>query len=248
MPQQTNNMQGPRIRFDNLSLELGNTQILDKVSFEVAAGSVHCVIGANGGGKTSLLRSLLGQMPHRGQIHIDWQDNQTIGYVPQQLDFDKTLPISVMDFMTMICQRRPVFFGTRADKRELIEAALERVGLIGKRKRKLGSLSGGERQRVLFAQALIPQPALLILDEPSTGLDVDGAERMEQILEEFKTAGATILWVNHDIGQVFRLADRLTYINREVLLDGPPKEQLRSQRGQQIYPTLNQFSSMEAAG
>jgi len=96
-------MQGPSIEFQNVNLTLGNTRILEDVTFSVRAGEIHCIVGANGGGKTSLIRSMLGQMPHSGEISINWHDNQTIGYVPQTLEFDKTLPVTVLDFMGLTC-------------------------------------------------------------------------------------------------------------------------------------------------
>lgn len=231
-------MNGPAIEFEHVSLALGNTRILEDVSFEVAAGAIHCIIGANGGGKTSLVRSMLGQMPHTGRIAIHWRDNRTIGYVPQTLDFDKTLPITVRDFMAMTCQRRPVFLGvSRANGRQ-IDTALERVGLAGKGRLKMGGLSGGERQRVLFAQALIPEPALLVLDEPLTGLDLSGKGVIERAIADFASAGGTVIWVNHDIVQVNEVADTLTYIDRRVLLNGAPGEVLSSGTALELFPTL----------
>jgi zinc transport system ATP-binding protein len=220
-------VRGPAIAFDDVSLALGATQILDGVSFTVAAGEIHCLIGPNGGGKTSLVRALLGQMPHSGKIAIAWHDGRTVGYVPQALDFDKTLPVTVDDFMALICEpRRPAFVGASKTKRALAGAALERVGLDGKRKRKLGSLSGGERQRVLFAQALIPPPALLVLDEPMTSMDEVGAERFAALIEELSNDGVTVLWIAHDLAQVRAMADTVTCVNRRVLLSGPPVEVL----------------------
>ena len=88
-------MQGPAIEFERVNLTLGATSILEDVSFNVEAATLHCIVGANGGGKTSLVRSLLGQMPHSGRISIEWRDGRVIGYVPQSLDFDKSLPITV---------------------------------------------------------------------------------------------------------------------------------------------------------
>jgi zinc transport system ATP-binding protein len=220
-------MRGPAIRVERVSLALGNTQILDGVTFAVAAGEVHCLIGPNGGGKTSLVRALLGQMPHSGEIAIEWGDGRTVGYVPQALDFDKTLPVTVDDFMAMICQRRrPAFLGLSRANRALADAALERVALVGKRKRKLGSLSGGERQRVLFAQALIPPPGLLVLDEPMTSMDEVGAERFATLIRNLARDGVTVLWIAHDLAQVREMADSVTCINRRVLFSGPPREVL----------------------
>lgn len=239
-------MQGPSIEFADVGLRLGNTQILSNISFGVSAGSVHCIIGANGGGKTSLIRSLLGQMPHTGRITINWSSSRVIGYVPQTLDFDKTLPVTVSDFLAMTTQRRPIFLGVRRAQRELIEGALTRVGLAGKGTYKLGSLSGGERQRVLFAQAMLPEPALLVLDEPMTGLDVEGHEILEQAIVAFAQAGGTVVWINHDILKVHAVADALTYIDREVLLDGPPHETLASESAARLYPSLARLEQASA--
>ena len=202
------------------------------------AGTIHCIVGANGGGETSLVRSLLGQMPHTGRIAIEWGEGRVIGYVPQALDFDKSLPITVRDFMAMTCQRRPVFLGIAGARRLAIEAALERLGLKDKLRTRLGSLSGGERQRVLFAQALIPEPALLVLDEPMTGLDLAGKEILERAITSFVKGGGTALWINHDIVQVHELADALTYVNRTVLLDGAPCGVLATGAAVELFPTL----------
>jgi zinc transport system ATP-binding protein len=232
-------MQGPSIEFAGVNLTLGSTHILEDVSFRIRAGTIHCIVGANGGGKTSLIRSLVGQMPHSGRIDINWKDGHVIGYVPQQLDFDKSLPITVLDFMAMTCQRRPVFMGVPRERRRQIESVLARLGLAGKLKSKLGSLSGGERQRVLFAQAMIPEPALLVLDEPMTGLDLAGKEILERAIRDFARAGGTVVWINHDIVQVNEVADALTYINRKVLLDGAPRDVLASGAAAQLFPTLS---------
>jgi len=231
-------VRGPAIEFDGVGLSLGNTEILRGVTFKVRAGTIHCIVGANGGGKTSLVRSLLGQMPHTGRISVQWGEGRVIGYVPQALDFDKSLPITVRDFMAMTCQRRPVFLGVARARRAEIEAAVERLGLKDKLKTRLGSLSGGERQRVLFAQALIPEPALLVLDEPMTGLDLAGKEILERAIAAFVKAGGTALWINHDIVQVHELADALTYVNRTVLLDGAPREVLVTGAAAELFPTL----------
>ncbi len=231
-------MQGPSIEFEDVNLTLGNTRILQDINFAIRAGEIHCIIGANGGGKTSLIRSMLGQMPHSGKITINWHESRVVGYVPQLLEFDKTLPVTVLDFMGMTCQNRPIFLGVARSRRSQIDEVLDRVGMIGKSKTKLGSLSGGERQRVLFAQALTPEPALLVLDEPMTGLDVHGREILERAIVEFTDAGGTAIWINHDIAQVNEIANTLTYIDREVLLDGAPRQVLASGAAARLFPTL----------
>ena len=231
-------MQGPAIEFERVNLTLGATSILEDVSFNVEAATLHCIVGANGGGKTSLVRSLLGQMPHSGRISIEWRDGRVIGYVPQSLDFDKSLPITVRDFLAMTTQRRPVFLGVSPARRAEIERTLARLGLAGKLQAKLGSLSGGERQRVLLAQALIPEPALLVLDEPTTGLDVAGKEILESTIVEFVKAGGTAVWINHDIGQVSKIADAVTYVDRKVLLNGAPRDVLAGGAAARLFPSL----------
>jgi zinc transport system ATP-binding protein len=128
--------------------------------------------------------------------------------------------------------------GVPRDRRRQIESVIARLGLAGKLKSKLGSLSGGERQRVLFAQAMIPEPALLVLDEPMTGLDLAGKEILECAIRDFARAGGTVVWINHDIVQVNEIADGLTYINRRVLLDGAPRDVLASGAAAQLFPTL----------
>lgn len=220
-------MRGPAVSFANVSLSLGGTAVLERVSFEVQSGEIHCIIGPNGGGKTSLVRSLLGEMPVSGRISIAWHDaSTTVGYVPQALDLDRTLPVTVNDFMALIRQRRPAFFGLAARHRAEVAAALERVGLAGKGARKLGDLSGGERQRLLLTQALMPRPSLLVLDEPLTAMDEAGMRLFEDIVLAVADEGMTIIWIAHDLPQVRRMADRVTCLNRSVRFHGTPEEVL----------------------
>lgn len=228
-------MRGPAITFEDVGLRLSGVEILRSVSLSIAPGTVHCIIGPNGGGKTSLIRCLLGQMPHTGRISIGWDGNRTIGYVPQFLDFDKTLPITVSDLMAIVCQRRPVFFGMSRRHRIEMEAALDRVGLRGKSKSRLGSLSGGERQRVLFAQALIPAPALFVLDEPMTSMDEVGADIFVQLIRSVAASGATVVWIAHDLAQVRSTADAVTCLKGTVLFSGPPTEVLLETRPEVLF-------------
>jgi zinc transport system ATP-binding protein len=230
-------MRGPGVRFANVGLSLGGTSILEGVSFEVHPGEIHCIVGPNGGGKTSLVRSLLGEMPATGEIAIAWNGapNTIIGYVPQALDLDRTLPVTVNDFMAMIRQRRPAFFGLARRHRKEVAEALERVGLAGKGARKLGDLSGGERQRLLLAQALVPQPSLLVLDEPLTAMDESGMRLFENLVLSVADEGVTVLWIAHDLPQVRRMADRVTCLNRTVRFHGVPEEVLTTARIAEVF-------------
>lgn len=231
-------MLGPSIEFNGVGLTLGNTRVLEDVSFSVRAGSIHCIVGSNGGGKTSLVRSLLGQMPHTGSIAVRWQEGRAIGYVPQVLDFDRSLPVTVADFMALSGQRRPAFLGLSKSRRQQVDEALQRLGLQHRRRTLIGSLSGGERQRLLFAQAMIPEPSLLVLDEPTAGVDLSGEDIIEAAIREFARGGGTVLWINHDLAQVRAVADAMTCINRRVVLDGPPREVLASEQAARLFPSL----------
>jgi zinc transport system ATP-binding protein len=214
-------MQGPTIVLSEVGLELGGNQILESISCRFDAGKVHAIIGPNGGGKTSLMLAILGQMPHNGSIVLEGGREGAIGYAPQSLEFDRTLPLTVGDIMAVMNQRRPAFLG-RVGGRADWQRALEAVGLGAMRDRRFGALSGGERQRVLLAQAITPRPRLLILDEPTSNMDGEAMNRTEGIVENLRQQGTTVLWVNHDWDQVRRVADTVTMINLRLQGQGEP--------------------------
>ena len=157
-------VKGIQIDIKNLSLNLGNTSILENINLRIEKGKINCLIGPNGGGKTSLIRCILGQVPYDGQIVLSYEDNNKIGYVPQFLEFERNSPITVEDFLMLCYQTSPAFLGVCRKNRKYFSEILEEVGLTEKRKRLLGNLSGGELQRLLLAQAINPRPNLLILD------------------------------------------------------------------------------------
>jgi zinc transport system ATP-binding protein len=225
-----------------VGLHLGNTTILQDINLTVKAGATHCLIGPNGGGKTSLILSLLGQMPHTGRIGINWKGGTTIGYVPQVLDFDRTLPVTVNNFMAMICQNTPAFVRIRKKYKDIINNALRLVRMDTKGERRLGQLSGGEMQRVLFAQALIPFPDLLVLDEAGAGIDEAGAKIIEEIILVLKSRGVTVIWINHDLKQVRQIADTVTCIHKRILFSGSPDEVLTTERVFQAFSTTVSLS------
>lgn len=224
-------MKGPAIRFENVALKLGRTEILRDVNFTVEPGAVHALVGPNGGGKSSLIRALLGQAPHSGTISVEWESAPgVIGYVPQTLDFDRGLPMTVMDFMAVLTSHRPAFRAPSAECGEMALTALARVGMAEKAYRRVGALSGGELQRVLMAQGLIPEPALLVLDEPMAALDEAGAAIFETLIGELKAAGTTIVWIEHDLAAVRRIASRVTALNKTILFEGAPASELTAER------------------
>lgn len=207
-----NNVSGAGVEFKNVSLILSGSEILKNITFEIKSSEIHCIVGTNGSGKTSLLRSLLGQMPHTGEIAVLNSKESVIGYMPQLLEFDRTLPITVEDFLVMIVQKEPAFLGLRKEKSDIIKLCLDAVGMEEKRKRLFGHLSGGEKQRVLLSQCLFPYPDLLVLDEPTAGVDAGFNVIFEHIVREMAKSGTTIVWINHDLEQVKRVADSVTHL------------------------------------
>ncbi len=228
-------MKGLRVEIENLNLTLSNNDILKNINLTIKEGETHCFIGPNGGGKSSLLKCILGQMPHTGEINFIYENEKVIGYVPQILDFDRTLPITIENFMAMVYQKRACFLGVSKKYKAHIDEVLERLGIADKKNRLIGNLSGGERQRLLLAQALYPKPNLLILDEPLTGIDAVGEEYFTKIIKELKEEGVTIIWIHHNIKQVQEMADTVTCIKKEIIFSGDPKKEINQERIYEIF-------------
>lgn len=228
-------IKGIQIDIKNVNLKLGNTEILKDINLCIERGKIHCLVGPNGGGKTSLLRCILGQVPYEGEIIFEYEDEKRIGYVPQVMEFERTLPITVEDFLMLCYQNTPAFLGVVKSKRKYFEDILAEVGLSDKRKRLLGNLSGGELQRLLLAQAINPRPNLLILDEPFTGIDAVGEKYFMKVINSLKNEGVTILWIHHNIKQVREIADTVTCIKKQVCFTGISKEELPDERLLDIY-------------
>ena len=166
------------LKIEHLSVRIGSEVILDDINLHMHCGQIVALIGPNGAGKSTLIRAILGQREYEGKITFHSADGKQtrlrIGYVPQSPAFDPADPISVLDLFTCCIAKRPAFLRPGKALREKVLECLSRVhgeSLIGKR---VGTLSGGELQRVLLALALEPMPNMLILDEPLSGVDVEG--------------------------------------------------------------------------
>ena len=230
-----------RIEVDKLTVSFGAQTPLKDVSLHIHCGELTALIGTNGAGKTTLLRALLGQIEYTGTIRHLTSDGRPAadlrtGYVPQQLEFDRSSPVTVMDFMAGSLSRRPVFLGVSKKARERVLAALERTHCAQLADRTLGALSGGELQRVLLALALTPQPDLLILDEPVSGVDQNGMETFYQTVDELKHRNhMAILLVSHDLSVVERYADRVVLMKGTVIKQGSPEVVFDSPEFEQVF-------------
>ena len=211
------------VEFEDVCVSLAGVRILEGVRARVPRGSATAIIGPNGAGKTTLLLSLLGQLAYEGRIRITAAHGQAprIGYVPQNLAFDRGMPLTVMDVMTMGRQRRPLWLGARAGARAEALALLDGVHARHLAGRRLGALSGGELQRVLLALAIQQDPDVLILDEPSSGVDVAGENLLCELLETLRAQrGFTQIMVTHDLSMVTAHAEYVICLNRRVLGEG----------------------------
>ena len=217
---------------DRLTVRRRRETLLDNVSLKVERGRLHVLVGPNGAGKTTLLSAILGQIGFEGRILVSWTGSGATGYVPQAFAVDPTLPVTVEDFLALTRQRRPVCLGIAQSTRVAIAGLLGRVRLSGLERRPLAVLSGGELRRVLLAHALDPEPELLLLDEPTAGLDQAAVRMLEEtLLGLTREARTTVLMVSHDLEQVRRIADHVTVLDRQIISDGPVRAVLGNRGG-----------------
>jgi zinc transport system ATP-binding protein len=218
---------------DAVSFAYGPTSVLDCVSFEVGAGELVALTGPNGSGKSTLMRILLGVMtPDAGAVQVLGaaprllRDRWRVGYVPQRPSVDNHLPATVCDVVAAgRLARRGWWRGPTREDSAAIDAALEVVGLADLRDRRLGELSGGQRQRAFIAKALAPEPDLLVLDEPTTGVDADSQRRFRDALVATRDRGGTVLLVSHELGAVADDLDRVLLIRHgKIDFDGRPDD------------------------
>ena len=197
----------------NLSVRQGGAEVLSQVSLSIAPAEIVTILGPNGSGKSTLLRALLGIVPpSSGEV---WRaEALRVGYVPQRLAVDPSLPITVRRFLSL--PRRV----TAAEA----AAALTRVGLPDIGARQLAALSGGQLQRVLLARALLSSPQILVLDEPTQGLDQTGEAGFYRLIEEVRRdTGAAVLMVSHDLHVVMAASDRVICLNHHICCEGTPR-------------------------
>jgi zinc transport system ATP-binding protein len=219
----------PLVSIEHLVVTRQGEPILDDVSLQIRRHHLHGLVGPNGAGKSTLLSAVLGLIPFSGRIVLNWQGSGAIGYVPQNFVVDPTLPVTVEDFLALTRQRRPICLGLTRAAREAVHRLLALVALPDVARRPLSVLSGGEMRRVLLAHALDPEPELLLLDEPTTGLDEGSATWLEEALTAIRRSGrTTIVMVSHNLEQMRRIADRVSVLDRRVVADGSPEEVLTS--------------------
>lgn len=201
------------LQAQNATVRHGGQAVLQGVTLGIAAGEIVTVIGPNGSGKTTLLRAMLG-IERLAQGHITRKPGLRVGYVPQRLAIDRSLPMTVRRFLSL----------PRAVPDAEARAALAHTGVAHVARQQIARLSGGELQRVLLARALLSRPELLVLDEPTAGLDQPGEAAFYRLLEQVRQdTGAAVLLVSHDLHVVMAASDRVVCLNGHVCCEGTPQ-------------------------
>ena len=229
----------------NLNFNVRGQKILSQISFEIFNGEYIAIIGPNGGGKTTLIRMLLGlEIPTNGEIKLfgkkikDFKHWQKIGYVPQRASHvDANFPATVNDIVNMgRTSQRKIFSKISNYDKEIVNDAMLKMDILDLKNKMVGTLSGGQRQRVMIARALASKPEILILDEPNTGVDMVSQKNFYALLGELnKKENITIVFITHDIGVIADDIGRLFTINQKAIICNNPKEALSCEDMSELY-------------
>ena len=245
------------VRCEDVSVDVHGRRVLERISFTLRAGRFLGVVGPNGAGKTTLLRAMLGLVPiAEGRIEVLGRPPgasadvaRQIGYVPQRYAIAPKFPARVRDVVLM---GRLAYFGTwrrpRREDHQAVADALVRVGISDRAERPIGALSGGEQRRVMLAQALCASERLLVLDEPTIGLDLPAEQAFYALLRELqRELGLAVIAVSHDLLALAAAADELVCINRTMHVHGNPDEVVHSHALREAYSCEFNFIAGEIA-
>ena len=220
----------PAIEVRDLTTGYRGHTALEDVSFSLEKGKFLGLLGPNGSGKSTLIKTLIGLLdPWEGEVRVlgkrPHEVRKRVGYMPQAEDIDWTFPATVREVVAMGLYRRAFGlnrFRRGRDEQERTMAALERLSVDHLANRQAGELSGGQQRRVLCARALVKEPDLFLLDEPTAGLDARSEQEMLDLLSEIAADGASIVLCTHDIGCAYERCDLTLFLNRNVMTYGPP--------------------------
>ncbi|MGW2555662.1 metal ABC transporter ATP-binding protein [Streptomyces sp. NPDC001635] len=223
-------MTEPLISLRGVRADLGSRPVLRGIDLAVHSGEVVALLGANGSGKSTIVRGIIGQVPpSAGEIELfgtplrRFRDWRRIGYVPQRTTAAGGVPATVTEVVSSGRLSRTRFGVLRRADHEAVRRALDMVGLADRAKDSVDALSGGQHQRVLIARALASEPEVLIMDEPMAGVDLASQEVLARTLRDQVNSGATVLLVLHELGPLEPLIDRAVVLRDGcVLHDGPP--------------------------
>lgn len=220
------------IEVKNLFFKYDKEYILEDINLKIFENEYIAIIGPNGGGKTTFLKLLLGLLiPTKGSIKVydkpPSRYKTSIGYLPQRVNFNLDMPISVKDIVLQGRLSSKKLFYEKEDYKKC-DQILEKLDLKDLKERKISQLSGGQRQKILLARALVSEPKILILDEPTASIDIKGQKEIYKILKELEL---TKIVVSHDIKILFEGVDRVAYINRKLFMHENPNIGLEPAEG-----------------
>jgi zinc transport system ATP-binding protein len=231
------------VEIHDLHVSFGSTAVLRGVNMRVPQGQLVALIGPNGSGKTTLLRCLLGlEKPARGEIKLFGETNPKrvlprVGYVPQKLSLDRSFILSVREFLALrLHETRNWFWQSHTKTDALIKGALDEIGAGQLLDRPVAQLSGGQLQRVLIAFALLSKPELLLLDEPTAGVDSPGEETFYDLIASVQRQHKiSVILVSHDLSMVYSHASRVYALNGVICCEGPPEQVMNAESLKQAY-------------
>jgi ABC-type Mn2+/Zn2+ transport system ATPase subunit len=245
------------VRFDNVCVDRRDRRVLENISFEVASGAFVGLVGPNGAGKTTLLKAMLGLIPaSSGTIEVLGLPPGGrrgapvgVGYVPQRHSIDSNFPASVYDVVAMGRLRGLRLFSRPSrEEREVVLHNLDLVGVADLEKRPVGELSGGQQRRVMLAQALCASTRLLVLDEPTIGLDLPAEHAFYALLRDLQARlSLSVIAVSHDLVALAGECDELICINRQMHIHGHPEDVIHSHAIQEAYSCEFNFLAGEIA-
>jgi zinc transport system ATP-binding protein len=213
------------LRLEGVSFAYGHSPpVLRDVDLEVERGEFVAIAGPNGGGKTTLVRLVVGlEQPTSGRVELMVRK---VGYLPQRTQAGIDAPVTVRELVTTGRASRARLIGPlSAADRMSVQEAIDRVGLSPSADRRLTTLSGGQQQRAFIAKALAADPELLVLDEPTTGVDVEAQDAIAALLQRLRSElEMTILYVSHEFGAVERFVERIVLVRGGIVFDGPPSD------------------------
>ena len=221
-----------QIEVKNLSFTYHDNVILDTISLTIKEGDYLAIIGPNGGGKTTFVKLLLGLLEaSKGEIILcntsPKQARNKIGYLPQYINFNMDMPINVLDIVLQGRMQKDKLFYSKDDRVIALEQ-LEKMQVAHLKDRKIKELSGGQRQRVLLARALAKEPTILILDEPTASIDLEGQKEIYTLL---KSLPLTKIVVSHDINILFEGVNKVVHINKRLHLHEGLSEKIQKNEG-----------------
>ena len=229
------------VRCENISVNFEGFSVLKNISFDVARGEFICFLGPNGSGKSTLLKLIAGIISlNEGKLILKTNNNKSkdfkIGYVPQLEDIDWDFPVTVWDVVMMGWVHERSFFPwySREQKEKTI-ALMKEMKIYHLKNRKIRDLSGGEQQRMFIARSLVAEPKLILLDEPTSGVDVKTRDDLMHLLHFLNHQGITILMTTHEINSVAVHLPRIICLRGEILADGNPEEILSSKVLEKMY-------------